>query len=82
MVPRYVSAADANRQFSEILGQAANGETVIITRRGEPVAQLAPFDRRAGDGARSAAWSRLLSTLDEGLPLGGGVFDRDSLYDR
>ena len=43
-MPRYVSAADANRQFSEILGQAADGETVIITRRGEPVAQLTPFD--------------------------------------
>ena len=79
-MPRYVSAADANRQFSEILGQAADGRTVIITRRGEPVAQLAPFDRRALDQA--AAWSRLISTLEEGLPLGGGEFDRDSLYER
>ena len=81
-MPRYVSAADANRQFSEILGQAAQGETVIITRRGEPVAQLTPFDHGAEDGARAAAWSRLLSTLDEGLPLGGDKFDRDSLHDR
>lgn len=81
-MPRYVSAADANRQFSEILGQAADGRTVIITRRGEPVAQLAPFDRRALDQAQAAAWSRLISTLEEGLPLGGGEFDRDSLYER
>ena len=79
---RFVSAADANRQFSEILGQAAAGETVIITRRGEPVAQLAPFDRRSADDARAGAWARLLSTLEEGLPLGGEPFDRDSLYDR
>jgi prevent-host-death family protein len=79
---RYVSAADANRQFSEILGQAAGGETVVITRRGEPVAQLTPFDGRTELGVRAAAWSRLLSTLDEGLPLGGGDFDRDALYDR
>jgi prevent-host-death family protein len=79
---RYVSAADANRQFSELLGQAAEGETVIITRRGEPVAQLAPFDPSAETGVRAAAWSKLLSTLETGLTLGGGTFDRDSLYDR
>ena len=81
-MPRYVSAADANRQFSEILGQAADGQTVIITRRGEPVAQLAPFDHRILNEVQTAAWSRLLSTLEEGLSLGGGDFDRDSLYER
>ena len=81
-MPRFVSAADANRQFSEILGEAARGETVIITRRGDPVAQLGPFGRPAVEDARNLAWSRLLSTLEEGLPLGGARFDRDSLYDR
>ncbi len=81
-MPRIVSAADANRQFSEILGQAAEGETVIITRRGDPVAQLLPFGRRPADEARDMAMSRLLSTLEEGLRLGGGRFDRDALYDR
>lgn len=78
---RFVSAADANRRFSEILGQAAQGETVIITRRGRAVAQLTPVDRRSVNGARSAAWERLLGTLAEGLPLGGYRIDRDSLYD-
>lgn len=79
---RTVSAADANRQFSEILGRAVEGETVIITRRGTPVAQLVAYGRPATDEARAPAWNRLLATLEEGLPLGGDRFDRDSLYDR
>ena len=81
-MPRFVSAADANRQFSEILGQAASGETVVITRRGLPVAQLVPFDPRSQGEAGDAAWSRLLTTLEEGLDLGGEMFDRDRLYER
>lgn len=81
-MPRLVSAADANRQFSEILGQAVQGETVIITRRGAPVAQLTPLGRPPADEARDQAWDRLLATLENGLPLGGHRFDRDSLYDR
>jgi prevent-host-death family protein len=77
----FVSATDANRQFSELLGHAAEGETVIITRRGEAVAQLTKVAPRAFDEARERAWDRLLASVEEGLSLGGGKFDRDSLYD-
>lgn len=79
---RRVSAAEANRQFSEILGQASRGETVIITRRGAPVAQLNPIVGAGAAGHGEAAWARLLGTLEEGLDLGGAPFDRDSLYER
>lgn len=81
-MPRTVSAAEANRQFSTILGHAVEGETVIITRHGAPVAQLVPYGRPPADEARAAAWNRLLTTLEEGEHLGGATFDRDSLYDR
>jgi prevent-host-death family protein len=78
---RFISAADANRQFSEILGQAARGETVVITRRGLPVAQLTPF-AAASEGTDSSAWDRLMTTLNTGVPLGGMRLERDDLYDR
>jgi prevent-host-death family protein len=81
-MPRFVSAAEANRQFSELLGQAVQGETVIITRRGNPVAQLTPLGQNSAEETRNQAWDRLLATLTEGLPLGGHRFDRDSLHDR
>lgn len=78
---RVVSAAEANRQFSRILGEASRGEDVVITRRGEPVARLAPIGRDPLDPVRDAAFSRLLATLEQGVDLGGERFDRDSLYD-
>ena len=82
-MPHTVSAADANRQFSEILGRAADGETVTITRRGAPVAQLIPYHRAAGeDGTGDGAWERLVVILEGGLSLGGGRFERETLYER
>lgn len=78
---RVVSAREANQKFSEILSQAAEGETVVITRRGEPVAQLGPIGVEQ-DNSRAEAWGRLLSKLEHGLPLGGRTFDRDGLYER
>jgi prevent-host-death family protein len=35
-----ISLADAKAHLSELVEQAANGEEVIITKRGRPVAQL------------------------------------------
>ena len=35
-----VSVAEAKAHLSELIGRAAEGETVNITRRGKPVAQL------------------------------------------
>ena len=40
-----VSLADAKARFSEIIDRVAAGETVCITRRGKPVAQIGPVDR-------------------------------------
>lgn len=76
---RYISAREANQHFSDILGRAVQGESIVITRRGEPVARLAPY---SASDERTGAWDRLLTMLETGLPLGGGVFDRDELYDR
>jgi prevent-host-death family protein len=76
---RSVSAREANQRFSDILGRAAQGEATVITRRGEPVAQLMPYTEARRS---SQAWKRLLGTLETGLSLGGEGFDRDALYDR
>ena len=52
---RRVSAAEANRQFSKLLRDVAAGETVIVTSRGQPVAQIGPVDREAEETARRRA---------------------------
>jgi len=77
-----VSARDANQRFSEILGRAAEGESIVITRRGQPVAQLVKYGAGPELDGSAAAWDRLTSILETGLSLGGETFDRDALYER
>jgi prevent-host-death family protein len=77
-----VSAREANQRFSDILGRAAQGESVVITRRGEPVAQLVKYGSGAAAESNGAAWDRLVSALEIGFDLGGGTFERDDLYER
>ncbi len=77
-----ISAREANQQFSGLLGRAAQGEKIIITRRGEPIAQLAPYKASKLSEGQNHAWDRLIAILEEGLPLGGEKFNRDELYDR
>lgn len=85
-----ISAREANQHFAEMLGKAAAGETVIITRRGKPVATLAPYrPEGAASPERQAAWDRLLARLAKGAPIGISAaeartwkFDRDELYER
>lgn len=40
-----VSLAEAKARLSELVTRAAEGETVQITRRGKPVAQITPVER-------------------------------------
>lgn len=39
-----LNVAEAKKQFSDLLGRVAyGGETIVITRRGRPLAKLAPL---------------------------------------
>lgn len=85
---RTLSARDANQQFSKLLAEVAAGETVVITRRGVPVARLVP--EPAPDGRRrltpeqeraldeSEAWARSLPIRDTPYE----PFDRDAAHAR
>ena len=55
-----ISAAEANRHFSQVLRQVARGETLIVTSRGKPMATITPITRQAG---RSLAKCQLLARL-------------------
>jgi prevent-host-death family protein len=82
-----ISARDANQHFAELLAKAAAGETIIITRRGKPVATLAPYRPEAASPERKAAWNELLAMLRGGLRSGLSddeftkwKWSRDELY--
>ena len=45
-----VNVAEAKRRFSDLLGRVAyGGETVVITRRGRPMAKLVPHGATGKD---------------------------------
>jgi len=58
-----VSAADANRRFSDLLRGVRKGRTYVVTSHGRPVAKLIPAetDERNAAAAREALLSRLKS---------------------
>jgi prevent-host-death family protein len=74
-----VSAADANRRFSELLRTVRKGQSIVVTSHGKPVARITPAsgDDRAAEGARSALFAR----LKRERVVKSGRWTRDDLYD-
>jgi len=77
-----VTAREANQQFSRLLGEVAAGEEVVITRRGQPVATLAPYRGQPMTPEREAALKRLLELGRKGFHLGGIRATRDEMHER
>lgn len=77
-----ISAREANQQFSRLLGEVAAGEEVVITRRGRPVATLAPFRGRPMTPEKRAALAEMTALLREGFHLGGIQATRDEMHER
>ncbi len=50
-----VSIADAKNRLTELIRAVENGETVVITRHGKPVAQITP----APAGRRRIQWGAM-----------------------
>jgi prevent-host-death family protein len=78
---RSISAREANQSFSRVLSEAENGDTVVITRRGKPVAVLAPYGSRQSP-QREQAIERAIELMRKGLPLGNRRFTRDEMHER
>jgi prevent-host-death family protein len=78
---RAVTAREANQAFSRILQQAEGGESVVITRRGKPVAVIAPYSAHLSR-EREQAIERAVELMRKGLPIGGRHFTRDEMQER
>jgi prevent-host-death family protein len=74
-----VSAADANRRFSQLLRIVKSGKSVVVTSHGKPVARIVPVsgDEYSAAGARSALLDRLRAQRAVKI----GRWTRDELYD-
>jgi prevent-host-death family protein len=78
-VERAVSAADANRRFSELLRTVRDGQSVVVTSHGRPIARIVPIgkDENISLKARSALLKRLRSERVTTI----GRWQRDELYE-
>jgi prevent-host-death family protein len=79
---RSVSAREANQQFARILGEAANGEEIVIAPRGKPVAVLAPYRRAPLTPEQETAIDELVELMRRGIGKGARRFSRDEIYER
>ena len=79
---RQVSLREANQNFSSCIAEVEAGERLVLTRRGQPVAEIVPFSgKRQLDPERKAARDRLLALLEEGIPMDGKPLTRDQIYE-
>lgn len=81
MAMKTVTASEANRQFSAMLREVAQGGRVTVTSRGKPVATIEPVHRPAKPQRPSAAKRRLLDRLAGVRARGSRGWTRDELYD-
>lgn len=73
-----VSAAEANRGFSEILRGVREGHSYVVTNHGRPVARIVPAER--DDAARDAKKEAFLERLRNQPVMNAGRWTRDELY--
>jgi prevent-host-death family protein len=74
-----VSAADANRKFSELLRRVRQGRSFVVTSHGKPVAKLVPID--ACDHTVQGARGVLLDRLRRETVTDIGRWTREELYE-
>jgi prevent-host-death family protein len=74
-----VSAADANRKFSQLLQSVRKGRSYVVTSHGKPIARISPVDGagKAETGARES----LLVRLRRQPVVKAGRWTRDELYE-
>ena len=74
-----VTAADANRKFSQILRAVREGRTYVVTAHGRAIAKIVPVSAhdQLATGARDALVARLRSEPIVKI----GRWTRDELYE-
>ncbi len=78
-----VSLREANQHLSRFVRDVEQGQEIVITRRGQPVARLVPVEReRRLNAEQVAALERTRERMRRGCDLGGRLPPRDELHER
>jgi len=76
---KLISAADANRRFSEVLRDVKDGQSYVVTSHGRAVARIAPIEH--GRKTTGSARTVLLGRLRSERVVDVGRWKRDDLYE-
>ena len=76
-----ISAADANRKFSQVLREVKEGRSYIVTSHGRPVARIAPILTKNSGSAAERTKAALLARLRRQPVIDIGHWTREELYD-
>ena len=78
-----INIREANQHLSRYIDAVQEGDEVIITRRGLPVAKLIAFEKTSELNAeQKAARKRCLARMRKGYSLGGRMPSREALHER
>jgi prevent-host-death family protein len=76
---KIVSAAEANRHFSQLLRAVREGDSYVVTAHGKPVAKIIPI--RSDDAVRDKAREVLFARLRSQPAIDIGPWTREELYE-
>lgn len=78
-----VPLREVYQNFAKYIKDVEDGDMVIITRRGKPVARITAIpQQKILSAEQMQARERLLKMMHQGLSLGGIPFKRHELHDR
>lgn len=77
---RKFGSFEAKNKLAELLDAVEQGEEIMITRRGKPVAKLVRPDAR-GDTTKAVEAAKRVMRIREGIALGKGVTIRQLIDD-
>ena len=83
VMEREISAAEANRKFSELIRAVReDGSSYVVTSHGRPVAKITPVESEGrADAARVAAFRVLMKRLKSQKAKDIGRWSRDEVYE-
>jgi prevent-host-death family protein len=76
-----ISAAEANRKFSQLLREVREGRSYVVTSHGRPVARIAPVQTKSAGSTAARARNSLLARLRRQPAIKIGRWKREELYD-
>jgi prevent-host-death family protein len=83
MMKQLITIREANQHLSRYIDAVLQGEEIIITRRGLPVAKLTAIDQAPTlTSEQSEARNRTLTRMRAGYSLGGKFPERETLHER